>query len=717
MKVLPQNFKLYSDLLKAILNNHIQINRVVGRPPALLLHISENLEVTSTKIITMEVGALSLGGASMDRHVVTKVHTQESKESETTDDSSNSGGMSAHEIYGVEVVDIYPIEPKKENLPVMTMEPMNKSLSVKSKMKKKNKLSTLLFGKKVEKKDSKAPKATCLIRETAVESSSVVSVSAPRTKKKKKKATEAEHQPELPSSAPEIARPSEITPHESKDADAEDKVPTEEENPAAESTNDTNKESDDPIESNEGMSIEKPIEKEEAQDNKEVTIGDTDQIKLLDSEEAPDESIEATDVVGETRLAMISRGAESVVVVTKSILCKEEEPVSKSTKRSTRLAGFIKSGEKTMLTTPGEPKQSYVDTKANDPSNEPTESEQLKIGEVSGTNELATEVTTVASKGAAHVSNEDSVISQLIPVSDVQKKNFKTTHVHEIVSDSELNEQIVDTKVMNIEGETEDAEMNETEETDVSNYEEASEKSFDDSEIGEEYDVGQMEVLLKSDMLSEVGNIISSAPEDIQPEVSTTTAEEESDDLIEKESGPTPELEPTDSSSKNDRMSEIPDIQCTDIDSDTLVNIIIDTVLCGNNPCGTDADKGDNLDKALRVLFFDDDTCATYDDDLNTLGTLDDLDDVSIAAYILKRHATRLGITESELLKKINKEQGKKKFLPRKFDGTRKIPARIPSKIPATIPARRSSRSSLSGLFKVFKLNRACCHPQGMAEF
>jgi hypothetical protein len=657
-----------------------------------------------------QVASLSLGGASMDRHVVTKVRTHESKESQTTDDSSNSGGMSAHEIYGVEVVDINPIT---ENLPVMTMEPMNKSLSLKSKTKKKNTLSKLLFGKKVKKKDSKAPKATCLIKETHPVASSVVSVSAPRTTKKKKKATEAEHQPELPSSAPKIAPTSEITPHESKDTDSEDNVPTEEENLLA---NDTNKESDDPIEPNEGTSIEKPIEK------KEVTIVDTDQIKLLDTDEAPDESVEATDVVGETRLAMISRGVESMVVVTKSIVGKEEEPVSESTKRSTRLAGFIKkSGEKTRLTTPGEPKQSSVDTKANDPCNEPTESEQLKIGEVSGTNESSTEVTIVASKGASYVSNEDSIISQLIAASVVQKKNFKTTHVSEKVSDSEVNEQIVDKKVMNIENETEKAEMNATKENDVSNYEEASEKSFDDSEVGEEYDLEQMDVLLKSDVPAEVGNIISSAPEVVQLEVSTITAEEESDDLIEKESGPIPESEPTDSSSKTDQMSEVPDIQCTDLDSDTLVNIFIDTVLCGNNPCGTDADKGDNLDKALRVLFFDDETCATYDDDLSTLGTLDDLDDVSIAAYILKRHATRLGLSESELLKKISKEQGMKKFLPRRFDGTRKIPARIPSKIPARIPSRipvrRASRSSLSGLFKGFKLNRACCHPQGMAEF
>ena len=181
----------------------------------------------------MEVSSLSLDGTVVDRRPLAKVRTQDSKESETTDDSSNTG-LSAFEIDGVEVIDIYPIEEEDGSLdgndlnvePKITIEDIKKeksnsfkmetnrrsSIAAKSSQMKK-KLSQLhLFGKKVKRKDkrktSKPPQETPLFEETSTMTASVVSESPSQPVKK--------NEPLLP------PREGEATPNESEATDDAD---------------------------------------------------------------------------------------------------------------------------------------------------------------------------------------------------------------------------------------------------------------------------------------------------------------------------------------------------------------------------------------------------------------------------------------------------------------------------------------------------------------
>jgi hypothetical protein len=78
-------------------------------------------------------------------------------------------------------------------------------------------------------------------------------------------------------------------------------------------------------------------------------------------------------------------------------------------------------------------------------------------------------------------------------------------------------------------------------------------------------------------------------------------------------------------------------------------------------------DEGDTF---RERMMYDDDTLPTYDDgtydgdtirDGDTLETMEDtVDDITKAVFILKRHATRLGVSESELMKRISEKQDKR---------------------------------------------------------
>jgi len=141
----------------------------------------------------------------------------------------------------------------------------------------------------------------------------------------------------------------------------------------------------------------------------------------------------------------------------------------------------------------------------------------------------------------------------------------------------------------------------------------------------------------------------------------------------------------SDSSSKPMRSRRYGDgsVNVPNADDETKMSTLIDRFLDGT-ACGRRLDKanccgsrGQNLDDesqsilpledgdTLRDFMFDDDTFPTDDDDTyrdgDTLETMDDtLEDINMAVFILKRHATRLGVSESELLKKIEEEQARR---------------------------------------------------------
>lgn len=112
----------------------------------------------------------------------------------------------------------------------------------------------------------------------------------------------------------------------------------------------------------------------------------------------------------------------------------------------------------------------------------------------------------------------------------------------------------------------------------------------------------------------------------------------------------------------------------------TLIDRLLDGTACGRqldkSNCLVKMDQNvddeiasalDDSDTQREMMMFDDDTFPTYDDDtirdgdtLETTSMDDTLEDIKFAVGILKRHATRLGVSEADRIKKISEEQERK---------------------------------------------------------
>jgi hypothetical protein len=527
----------------------------------------------------MEVSSLSLDGTSVDRHDVAKVRTHETKESDTTDDSSNAG-LSAFEIDGVEVIDIYPIEEedsdglngngffkdmKKEKLLSFKAETKRRSSIVAKSAQIKKKLSQVhLFGKKVKKKDkkktNKPPEETPLFEQISTMVSSAVS-EHPSQPVKTNVAPEVE--PVVPSSEPVLSRTDKAVLNESEAAgDADEKSSCYEQNVKLDETMSDEvplvesgvlQVSDDEASVEPSISMDE-VKKSKAEDSKDDPVdieGMMEEIEDQKEEASLDEKtqfiaratspFEAIETIPSTedggRATIGSNDNEDLVVVKRSSEKEKEVTQFKpEKKRLNRLSVFvITSGNKKMLTT------SCANT-TNDDSLEIAEEESLEIRE---------DKTSVGS------SRTDS----LPPVSLMDEDDS-------IVSENEAKKR--GAKPMN--------------------------------------------------------HIICG-----RLDIATCTGER--------------------------RASKM---------ADRLLEAVCTT--CGNQECGINGDSDDVLPfddgDTLRELLFDDDTFPTDDDDRtdgDTLETSEDtIDEVNRALFILKRHANRLGVTESQLLEKIYDEQKKR---------------------------------------------------------
>jgi hypothetical protein len=532
----------------------------------------------------MEVSSLSLDGTSVDRRDVAKVRTHETKESDTTDDSSNAG-LSAFEIDGVEVIDIYPIEEedsdglngnglsaepksfikdmKKEKLHSFKAETKRRSSIVAKSAQIKKKLSQgHLFGKKVKKKDkrktNKSSEETRLFEQISTMASSAVSEHPPQPVKKN---VAPEVEPVVPSSQPVLSPTDKAVLNESEAAgDADEKSFCNEQNVKLDETMSNEvplvesgvlQVSDDEASVEPSISMDE-VKKSNAEDSKDDPVDFESMMEEIEDQKeeasleektqfiaratSPFESIETIPFTEEGGRARIGSNDNEDLVVVKQSSEKEKEVTQfkPEKKRLNRLSVFVKSGNKKMLTT--------CANTTNDDSVEIAEEESLEIRE---------EKTSVGS------SRTDSIP----PVSLMDEDDS-------IVSENEAKKR--GAKPMN--------------------------------------------------------HIICG-----RLDIATCTGER--------------------------RASKM---------ADRLLEAVCTT--CGNQECGINGDSDDVLPfddgDTLRELLFDDDTFPTDDDDRtdgDTLETSEDtIDEVNRALFILKRHANRLGVTESQLLEKIYDEQKKR---------------------------------------------------------
>ena len=660
---------------------------------------------------TMEI--YSCQEVTADCHDISKVRTHESVESATTDDSSHAG-MSAYELDGVEVIDVYPLE--EEECQVEEPALSNKSIKKMSKdLKRLNeKLSRFhLFGKKVKKKVAcnapPPPSATAKILHVAAGSKPA----------------------ESKSDVPQGDQENQAVRHENGGAPSVDERMSEKVEAAMDEADVDGAAKTDEVEIDKKKTL---IEDEVIFDKEETVPVHADKYECFAVESTP--SVKAVELVSPSAAYDTLKQAES------------STPPEVNKPNEAKGLGLTEEVQEQFASLKRKP-------------------DYIKVVDASE------EVADIHSQVPPVDDEENSILDRMIPASDVLQKATKQPGTYTglffppsaVAITSEEAELIETTDV-----ETKSVEANLIETTDedagsVESYEAvgtknegapstkatepASEDQFQVNAEGNEeapfdrkvsvtktakmrgrfsglFKVRSKKFELKASMVEKVGaekpqmkeKVRKDPNESVKVESTAPAAEENETEIVAEDPTELVEVKPT----KDLTVSYLPingsmvfhppsasRILLDDensIESDTQNNIesrskarglnvpntaetrlaslidrFLDSTACGRrvDACGRRVDSclcegnvDDEIqsrvdDETVQDLLFDDDTFPTCDDgtvDDDTMrdgdslvSTEDTIDEINRAVFILKRHATRLGVSEADLLNKINETE------------------------------------------------------------